>query len=263
MAASTPDEARRKYFTFMAPQYPRLTGNTTRDTFASLLKQHDLGITNASVIHDNAAGPGTATEAVVKWCQERDVSPTIMVTDYIPGMIETFEQLKRGHADIQLWQSVQGRVVDSLDLSEFPDAHFTHAINNFSLSTFGNKAQQERGLKEAYRTLAPGGLAIFLTWKRFGPADFISAAQSHIRGEEWAQAHMVRVNGPEHAEEGYLAKAVTEAGWPVDGVRTFAVSSLLEPGEDWDGLFEFLQVSTRIPFFSRPVWLLDSSRRRI
>jgi ubiquinone/menaquinone biosynthesis C-methylase UbiE len=250
MAASTPDEARRKYFTFIAPQYGRLTGNSTRDTFASLLKQQDLGITHTSVIHDNAAGPGTATEAVIRWCEERDVLPTIIVTDYIPEMIQTLEQLKQRHADSQLWQSVQGKVVDSLDLSEFPDDYFTHAINNFSLATFGSKSQQEQALKEAYRTLAPGGLAVFLTWKRFAPAEFMSEAQRHIKGDEWAQAHLVRVNGPEHLEEGHLAKTMVEAGFPVDGMRTTVVSSLLGHGADWDGLFEFLQVSTRIYFLA-------------
>ncbi|KAK9416070.1 hypothetical protein SUNI508_09843 [Seiridium unicorne] len=240
---ATPDERRKLYFTSIAPSYAQLTGNTTRDNFASVLFQHDLGVTSDSVILDNAAGPGTATSALIPWCEERGLSPKIVVTDCIPGMINTFETLKSKHPESKLWQSTEGKVVDSLDLSEFSDGSFTHLIDNFSLSTFGSKQQQAQGLREAYRTLAPGGLAVLLTWKQFPVSDFIDQAQVAIKGEEWAQTHKVPVNGPEYFQEGYLAQMVAEAGWDKTKVRTTSTSSLVTKSEDWDGLFQFLQAS--------------------
>lgn len=240
---ATPDELRRKYFTLLAPSYSHLTGNTTRDTFAAVLSQHELGISSESVIHDNAAGPGTATEALIPWLEERDLSPQIVVTDYIPAMIQAFESIKSKQPDSKVWQAAESQVVDSLDLSEFPDGHFTHHIDNFSLSTFGSREQQEQGLREAYRTLAPGGLAVFLTWKRFPPSEFIGQAQVEIKGKEWAKAHKVPVNGPEYFEEGYLGRMAVKAGWDVGKTQTTSTSSVVTRDEDWDGLFEFLQSS--------------------
>ncbi|KAH6652145.1 hypothetical protein BKA67DRAFT_660913 [Truncatella angustata] len=240
---ANPDELRQKYFTFIAPSYSHLTGNTTRDNFASVLSQRDLNITSASVVHDNAAGPGTATSALIPWAESRGLSPKIVVTDYIPGMIQAFEKLKSSHTDSKLWQSTEGKVVNSLDLSEFPDGHFTHTIDNFSVSTFGNKEQQEQGLREVYRTLGEGGLAVFLTWKRFPVAEFIEQAQAEIKGEEWAGEHRVPVNGAEFFQEGYLAKLAVQAGWNKDNVQTTTTSSLLKEGEDEEGLFKFLQSS--------------------
>jgi ubiquinone/menaquinone biosynthesis C-methylase UbiE len=240
---TTPDERRQKYFTLIAPTYSHLTGNTTRDNFASVLSQHELGLTSESIVHDSAAGPGTAASVLIPWCEERGLSPRIVVTDYIPGMIQAFDALRSRHSESKLWQTAEARVVDSLDLSEFPDGYFTHQVDNFSLSTFGSKEQQSRGLREAYRTLAPGGLAVFLTWKRFPVSEFIEQAQAEIKGEAWAREHRVPINGPEYLEQGYLAKRAVEAGWPQDKVQTSQTSSLLKEGEDWNGLFEFLQDS--------------------
>lgn len=241
---ASPDELRRKYFTFIAPGYSHLTGNTTRDAFAFVLSGHDLYINSNSIIHDNAAGPGTATEALIPWLESRSLNPKIVVTDYIPGMIEAFENKKDQHPESKLWQSIQGKVVDSLDLSEYADGYFTHTIDNFSLSTFGTKEQQLRGLRETHRTLKSGGLAVFLTWKRFPMSELISQAQAEIKGEVWAREHHVPVNGPEVFQEGYLAQLVVEAGWDQKKVKTSSTSLLVSDNcEGWSGLFEFLQRS--------------------
>ncbi|KAF7536418.1 hypothetical protein G7054_g4529 [Neopestalotiopsis clavispora] len=241
----SPDELRQKYFTSIAPSYARLTGNTTGHNFAAVLDQIDLGITSNSVILDNASGPGTATCALIPWCEERDLKPRIVLTDFTPGMIEVFDEIKSQHPDSELWQKTESKVANALDLSAaFPDGHFTHVVDNFSVSTVGTRDQQQRSLREAHRVLAPGGLAVYLNWRRFPASDMIDAAQADIKGEAWAREHRVPVNGAEFMDEGYLAGMISEAGWDADKIRTARTSHLVqEGGDDWDGLFEFLQVS--------------------
>ncbi|KAK6858049.1 hypothetical protein PG995_005748 [Apiospora arundinis] len=245
-AASGPapnsDEVRRRYFTFIGPKYARMTGNTTRDVFAAVLKQHDLGITDESVIHDVAAGPGTATQALLPWCAEQGVTPKkIVLTDYVSGMLESTPQFVVEHP------SVETKVIDNAeDLSvAFPeDGGFTHIVDNFSVSTFGRKEQHLRALREDFRTLkSDGGVAVFTTWKRFAISEIIGAAQARVKGAEWAAAHPVPMNGPEFMAEGYLASMLAEAGWSADKMQTSLVQSVVTDDADEQGLLEFMQVS--------------------
>ncbi|KAK8062971.1 hypothetical protein PG997_015068 [Apiospora hydei] len=239
--APTPDEFRRRYFTFIAPKYAHLTGNTTRDVFAAVLRQHDLSLTDASVIHDSAAGPGTATQALLPWCAERGVAPKrIVLTDYVPGMLESAPAFVTNHP------TVETHVADSADLAAvFPeDGCLTHVFDNFSLSTFGTKEQQLKGLAENWRTLkADGGVAVFTTWKRFAISELITAAQAIVKGDAWAAAHAIPMNGPEFVAEGYLASMLAEAGWSPSKIQTSMVKLVVTRDEDEQGLLEFMQVS--------------------
>lgn len=244
MSNLSPDELRQKYFTSIAPSYSRLTGNTTRHNFVAALEQLDLEITSDSIILDNAAGPGTATSALIPWCEERGLGPKIALTDFTPGMIQAFAELQSRHTDSELWQSTEAKVANSLDLSAlFPDGHFTHVVDSFSVSTVGTREQQQTALREAYKVLAPGGLAVYLNWKRFPVSELLDAAQAYVKGEEWAREHKIPVNGAELMQEGYLANMIIEAGWEADKVQTAQTSYVVKDGEDWDGLLEFLQVS--------------------
>ncbi|KAK8029664.1 hypothetical protein PG993_010955 [Apiospora rasikravindrae] len=239
--APTPDEFRRRYFTSIAPKYAHLTGNTTRDVFASVLRQHDLGLTNDSVIHDSAAGPGTATEALLPWCADQGIAPKrIVLTDYVSGMLESTPKSVTDNP------AVETQVADSADLSSvFPeDGCLTHVFDNFSVSTFGTKEQQLQGLAENWRTLqADGGVAVFTTWKRFAISELMTAAQAIVKGDAWAAAHAIPMNGPEFVAEGYLASMLAEAGWSPSKIQTSLVESVVTRDEDERGLLEFMQVS--------------------
>ncbi|ETS79754.1 hypothetical protein PFICI_09607 [Pestalotiopsis fici W106-1] len=244
MLQLSPDELRQKYFNSIAPSYARLTGNTTRHNFVAALEQSDLGITSKSVVLDNASGPGTATSALIPWCERRSLKPKIVLTDFTPGMIQEFDEIRSQHLQSELWQSTEAKVANALDLSaSFREGHFTHVVDSFSVSTVGTKDQQQQSLREAYRVLSPGGLAVYLNWKRFPMSEMIDAAQADIKGEEWAREHRVPVNGAEFIQEGYLAQMMAGDGWDSSKIQTAQTSYLVQEGDDWDGLFEFLQVS--------------------
>lgn len=242
-AMATPDERRLQYFNWIAPRYAHLTGNITRDLFAAVLAQHDLGLSSESTVHDVAAGPGTATAALVAWCEARQLAPRIVATDYVAAMVAGLAAERARHPASALWQAVEGRVADALDLSLFPDGAFSHVVNNGSLSTFGTPAQQRRALAETHRTLAPGGRAVFTVFKRFPVAAVTAAAQARVKGAAWARAHPVAVNGPEYDAEGHLAAMLVAAGWPAAAVTTAVVASTVRAPADDAGLREFLAAS--------------------
>ncbi|KAK4945635.1 hypothetical protein LTR10_015254 [Elasticomyces elasticus] len=232
-----PEARKHAYFTQIAPTYSRVTGNTTKDLFNEVLKSHDLSINSDSIIHDNAAGPGTATEALISWSRKHNVSSKIVVTDYVPAMVEACEAIRTRHSDDSLWQSVAIAVAESSDLGEFDNDHFTHSICNFSIFTFTHAA---KCLKEILRTLRPGGTSVVTCWKRFAVSEVIAAAQDHVKGSEWGEAHRMPTNGPEYMQEGYTAKLVREAEFEEGKIKSFATKTVVKRGEDWAGLHEFL-----------------------
>jgi len=241
--AVDPDAMKRRYFTEIAPRYAQMTGNATRDVWGEILQTQDLGITSDSVIHDNAAGPGTATEALIDRFRSRgEPAPQIVVTDYVPAMIEAFEALRKGGTPSS-WNNVEAKVVDSADLSEFEDGTFSHSICNLSVFTFTRPAEC---LREMHRTLTAGGVAVVTSWKRFAAAELMAAAQNIVKGAGWSEAHAVPVNGPEWFEEGYTARMVAEAGFPADQTDTLVVRHVVQKraGSDWDGLYGFLTDSS-------------------
>ncbi|KIW51731.1 hypothetical protein PV05_10420 [Exophiala xenobiotica] len=243
---ANPEAGKHRYFTELAPKYSQFTGNTTRDLFNEVLDHRNgLSISSDSVVHDNAAGPGTAAEALITWCHKHNsaATPKIVVTDYVPAMIEACEAIRATkHQDDALWQSVALAVTDSADLKDYGDNYFTHSICNFSIF---NLTHPDKCLQEMRRTLQPGGTAVVTCWKRFAAEDLLSAAQRVVKGDEWANAHRIPAAGPQYLEEGYTARLVQDAGFPSDTVETFALKKVVaEGGDDWRGLYEFLTTSS-------------------
>ena len=73
---------------------------------------------------------------------------------------------------------VDTKELDSEDLSSIPDNYFTHSTNNFSIFAF---AHPGNAVREMYRTLRTGGLALVTCWRRFAPMFIVHAAQKKIR----------------------------------------------------------------------------------
>ncbi|KAK5082858.1 hypothetical protein LTR05_006739 [Lithohypha guttulata] len=233
------EERKQQYFGELAPRYSHLTGDTTQDLFAKFLESHPLDISSSSIIHDNAAGPGTATEILVQRAAPSGVSPRIVATDYSAGMIARLEEIKTAWPEV----TVEAKVIDSSDLSCFEKDYFTHSINNFSLFTFTHPVQS---LKETYRTLKPSGTAVVLVWKLFAVQGLLATAQDIVKGPGYAKANAIPVNGAQYYQEGFVSKQLVEAGFEKKKLETIVVEHVLKEDDrtKWDGLFEFMTKSS-------------------
>jgi ubiquinone/menaquinone biosynthesis C-methylase UbiE len=222
------------YFTALAPNYSYLTGNTTRDLLLDFLTgpKNQILFDTASKVHDNASGPGTATEAIMIWSQSQDTngSPSVVATDYVPAMIEALNVIKSKN---DTWANVTAEVQDSHSLTYANDA-FSHTICNFSVFTFTDPLTV---LKEIHRTLKPKATAVITTWKRFAIGNIMRAAQKAVQG---TAVDALQMPGEEFASEDYLANMVVQAGWEQNNIRTEKQTIVVKEGNDLDGLMAFM-----------------------
>jgi ubiquinone/menaquinone biosynthesis C-methylase UbiE len=211
------------YFTALAQTYAKQTGNSTRNLFELAFNdiQAIAPITESSVVHDNAAGPGTASSVVL----DHLPGTTVIVTDNVSAMVTAARD------SLASFPAVTVQEVDAQKL-EFPDGHFTHSILNFSIFNMSDPALC---LREIYRTLRPGGTAVIQTWKRFAMVNMIHAAQAMVRPE----LPPMKLPHPEFLEEGVLAKAVVEAGFQESKMKVWD-QTLFASGTDVEDLNVFL-----------------------
>ncbi|KAF7560789.1 hypothetical protein G7046_g3359 [Stylonectria norvegica] len=217
-----------EYFSALAANYAQSTGNSTRNAFAAVFDdiQALVPITKASVVHDNAAGPGTATSVLVDRLDQDDKLPQILITDNVPAMDAAARET------FQAWPRITASLMDSVSLETIPDNHFTHSILNFSVFAL---ADPLKGLQEIHRTLQPGGLAALLTWKRFGAGAVIHAAQKLIRPD----LPPMKTPHPEFLDEGVLAKLAVEAGFSQSSL-TVSQRAVMVGGAELEGLRGFM-----------------------
>ncbi|CAM1507447.1 Fc.00g070880.m01.CDS01 [Cosmosporella sp. VM-42] len=217
-----------EYFSALAANYARQTGNSTRSVFSASFDDFVklLPVTKDSVIHDNAAGPGTATSVIVDRFGAGVELPKIFVSDNVPAMVSAAKDT------FAAWPNITTKVLDSLNLEGIPDDHFTHSILNFSVFTF---ADPLKGLQEIYRTLQPGGAAALLVWKHFGAGAVIHAAQASVRPD----LPRMKIPHPEFMNEGVLANLAAEAGFASSSLGVSQRNTIVS-GADLDGLRGFM-----------------------
>jgi ubiquinone/menaquinone biosynthesis C-methylase UbiE len=213
----------REYFSALASTYAKQTGNSTRNMFAVSLGDITaaLPIMSGSRIHDNAAGPGTATSVLISSLPATLSSVEILITDDNPAMVA---------AAREAFPTIQVQQMDSLSLG-LPDNHFSHSILNFSIFTMADPVQC---LQEMRRTLQEGGVAALLTWRRFGAGEVARAAQKLVRPDLPPMA----IPHEEFMTEGVLAELTVEAGFE-EGDVTVSSKKVVVEGKDLDGLREF------------------------
>ena len=138
------------------------------EVFPSLLK----GLPDNPVILDNACGTGAVTETIV------DAFPTsrIYATDAVPSMVSAAKAVFDSKPELSR-AVVEVSVMDGEDL-RFQDDFFDAGIMNFGIFFFPNP---QKGVIEAYRTLKPGGTAIFTLWKYFGFKPILWEIQKRIQ----------------------------------------------------------------------------------
>ncbi len=199
------------YFSKFAGIYVRQTGNSTLNILADVIAEnvqtsaHPIG--PDSVVHDTAAGPGIGAAALVARLPEGRLPKEMLVSDNTAMMVSAARE-SLGSSPLP---HVDCKELDSQDLSSVPDNYFTHSIDNFSIFTF---ARPTDAVRETYRTLRPGGLAVVTCWRRFAPMFIIHAAQKKIRPD----LPLMPTPSPEFYEEGVLQKVVGEGGFAKENI---------------------------------------------
>jgi ubiquinone/menaquinone biosynthesis C-methylase UbiE len=218
-----------QYFASLSRNYGRQTGNSTRAVFASILGRISPSITSSSVIHDNAGGVGTVTSVILDSLTSTspDDVPEVLITDNNPGMIAAAKEAFR-----DMKSKITATEADSHDLRNIPDAKFTHSILNFSVFLFNDALQ---ALREIHRTLKPDGVAVLLTWKRFGFGSTVHVAQSLIRPD----LPPMPIPGSHFMNEGVLRDLVIMAGFNEEKVQV-QHDKTIRKGEDLEGMRDFM-----------------------
>ncbi|KAF5662214.1 methyltransferase type 11 [Fusarium heterosporum] len=217
-----------EYFSAFAANYVQQTGKSTLRIFEASFDEIQAisPLSKNSVVHDNAAGPGVATSVIVNKLST-DELPKILVTDNVPAMIMGAED------SFTSWAQIEAKVLDSLNLEGISTDHFTHSILNLSIFTL---ADPVKGIREIYRTLQPGGLAVISCWKRFGAGQLIHAAQAHVRPD----LPPLKMPHPEFLNYGVLEKTVAEAGFDSSKFKLLEKSIVVSGPDLDDGLKKFM-----------------------
>lgn len=200
------------YFSKFANIYVHQTGHSTLNILADVITDnvqtsaHPIG--PDSVVHDTAAGPGIGAAALVARLPRDQLPKEMLVSDDAAIMLSAAQESLVASP----LPHVECKELDSQDLSSVPDDYFTHSINNFSIFTFLRPAD---AIRETYRTLRPGGLAIVTCWRRFAPVHIIHVAQKKIRPD----LPLMPIPNPQFYEEGVLQRVVEEGGFAKDNIK--------------------------------------------
>ncbi|KAF3767981.1 S-adenosyl-L-methionine-dependent methyltransferase [Cryphonectria parasitica EP155] len=229
MAQQHPNLPLPDYFSKFASNYVRQTGHTTLNILADVITSNVQTSANPigpdSVVHDTAAGPGIGAAALVARLPKEQLPKEILVSDNVAMMVsaarESLVASPLPHVDC--------KELDSQDLSSVPDNYFTHSIDNFSIFTFVRPGD---AVRETYRTLRPGGLAVVTCWRRFAPMFIVHAAQKKIRPD----LPLMSTPSPEFYQEGVLQKVVEESGFAKDKITVTDKVLVVDDEENIAGL---------------------------
>lgn len=157
---------------------PALYDELVADNMVMLAKAsfgYVLPLTDGSVIHDVGSGTGAATEALMNAITDESVNIAIKASDVNEAAIQVYR--KRAQ---QLKWPAEAVVADSEALS-FADDTFSHTIGNAFLFVLPNDGVD--AIKEIYRTLKPGGKAIFNSFKYLPTMPALETASRQTRPE--------------------------------------------------------------------------------
>ncbi|KAJ3545495.1 hypothetical protein NM208_g2488 [Fusarium decemcellulare] len=219
------DVCNPSYFSSLSSKYALSTGNSTTALFKSILPhiQSLHPINAASIVHDNAAGPGSALAAILGFLPKEDWPRESLITDINEDMINNAKSIFK---DVH---GVDFQVLDSQHLPGLQEAHFTHSIMNISLFILSDPVE---AISRVRATLAPSGIAVFTNWSRFGASHVMHAAQRAIRPD----LPLIPVPSPESSDLEYLAGCAEKAGFAKGQIETFNKDVVVEEGKWLDGL---------------------------
>ena len=127
-------------------------------------------ISSTSIILDNASGPGIILGEIL--AQSASIgTPKLYAMDISPVMIEMLQKKK--------WPGVESEVMDAQALT-YSDNKFTHIFMSMGIFLLPDP---EKGAKEMYRTLQPGGAVVVSSIKQIGWVTIFQAAQMEVKPE--------------------------------------------------------------------------------
>ncbi|KAI0175871.1 S-adenosyl-L-methionine-dependent methyltransferase [Hypoxylon sp. FL1284] len=221
------------YFSKFAANYIRQTGHTTLNILANIITEDVQTSANPigpdSVVHDTAAGPGVGAAALVASLPKDRLPKEMLVSDSTAMMVSA----ARESLVASPLPRVECKELDSQALSSVPDDHFTHSIDNFSIFAFLRPAD---AIRESYRTLRPGGLAVVSTWRRFAPMFVVHAAQRKIRPD----LPLMPTPSPQFYEDGVLQRTVEDGGFARDKIARVDKVLLVTDEENIAGLTDLM-----------------------
>ncbi|KAI0594484.1 S-adenosyl-L-methionine-dependent methyltransferase [Biscogniauxia sp. FL1348] len=217
------------YFSKFAANYVRQTGHSTLNILADIITENVQTSANPigpdSVVHDTAAGPGIGAAALVSRLPQDQLPKEVLVSDNVAMMVSA----ARESLVASPLPHVECKELDSQDLASVPDNYFTHSIDNFSIFTFIRPVD---AIRETYRTLRLGGLAVVTCWRRFAPMFIVHGAQKKIRPD----LPLMPTPSPEFYEEGVLQKVVEEGGFAKDRITMVDKVLVVTDAENIAGL---------------------------
>lgn len=229
MSAQHPQLPLPDYFSKFASIYVRQTGQSTLNILANVIagnvQKSGNPIGSDSVVHDTAAGPGIGAAALVATLPKEQLPKEVLVSDNAAMMVSAAKESLVSTALPQ----VNCKELDSQDLASVPDNYFTHSIDNFSIFTFVRPVD---AVRETYRTLRPGGLAVVTCWRRFAPMFIVHNAQKRIRPD----LPLMPTPSPEFYEDGVLQKVVEEAGFAKEKITMGEATLVVDGAENIAGL---------------------------
>ncbi|KAF9771881.1 hypothetical protein IL306_010442 [Fusarium sp. DS 682] len=188
---------------YEASHLAELMGNVT-DVVANFSLDLMPPFKSTDIIHDNACGPLTVSQAILrKSCPE---GLHLDATDINPQFVMDAKQAAQENN-----LPLKAHVMDARSL-DFPDNHFTHSFNNIA---FHSMDVAGPGMKEVYRTLKPGGIAMVSAWNSMPHTDALKHAHWRTRGKDGPLPMLLQDMS---FEEDHMKKALLEAGF--DAAKT-------------------------------------------
>lgn len=188
--------------------YDELVGNCFHNLAKASLSLIP-SLVSGSVIHDNGCGTGAATDALISASTVPASDISIKASDILPAAIEVYESRAKENS----WPT-ETAVMDSMEL-KYPDESFSLSISN-ALLILLLPDDGIRVVKEIYRTLKPGGVAIVNVWSYIPNLHPLQTAAKATRGEDTPK---LRAGLDIWTKDGFLKKIVEEGGFEREKIR--------------------------------------------